>query len=160
MDTKRNLERGQAIVLLAVTIVVLLGFTALAIDGGMVYADRRRAQNGADAAALAGALQRVNDASDAVVLEAITYSLQGNGYDMSNVRTNIHAGQDYSGEFFLITVEMTRTTRTSFLQVFYQGEMKNRDCHRTGSPQPAGYAGYGHRRHGQLPARWWLGHQR
>ncbi len=34
--------------------VVLLGFTALAIDGGMVYADRRHAQNGADASSLAG----------------------------------------------------------------------------------------------------------
>lgn len=50
----RNSERGQAFVLLAAAFVVLLGFTALAIDGGMVYADRRRAQNGADAASLAG----------------------------------------------------------------------------------------------------------
>ena len=35
-------------------LVVLLGFTALAIDGSVVYSDRRYAQNAADAASLAG----------------------------------------------------------------------------------------------------------
>ena len=35
--------------------VVLLGFAALAIDGSMIYSDRRTAQNAADAAAMAGA---------------------------------------------------------------------------------------------------------
>ena len=47
-------ERGQAIVVIAVSLVVLLGFAALAIDGGMVYADRREIKNVADAAALSG----------------------------------------------------------------------------------------------------------
>ena len=47
-------EGGQAIVLIAVALVVLLGFTALAVDGSMLYSDRRHAQNGADAASLAG----------------------------------------------------------------------------------------------------------
>jgi type II secretory pathway pseudopilin PulG len=42
-------------ILLALAIIVLLGFTALAVDLGMAYADRRQAQNAADAAALAGA---------------------------------------------------------------------------------------------------------
>lgn len=47
-------ESGQALILLAFGIVALLGFTALAIDGGMIYSDRRHAQNGTDAASLAG----------------------------------------------------------------------------------------------------------
>ncbi len=47
-------EKGQAIVYLVVGMIVFLGFVALAIDGGMVLADRRHAQNAADAAALAG----------------------------------------------------------------------------------------------------------
>jgi hypothetical protein len=54
MTTPRSSEKGQALVLLVLAFVVLLGFTALAIDGGMVYADRRHAQNGADASSLAG----------------------------------------------------------------------------------------------------------
>ena len=48
-------EHGQIMILLALAIIVLLGFTALAVDMGMAYADRRQAQNAADAAALAGA---------------------------------------------------------------------------------------------------------
>jgi hypothetical protein len=47
-------ERGQALVLLTLAIVVLLGFTALAVDGSMIYSDRRYAQNGADTSSLAG----------------------------------------------------------------------------------------------------------
>jgi hypothetical protein len=48
-------EHGQVIILLAMALVGLFGFTALAIDGGMIYSDRRIAQNAADAAAMAGA---------------------------------------------------------------------------------------------------------
>jgi hypothetical protein len=47
-------EKGQASVLLALALIGLLGFTALAIDGGMVYANRRHMQNASDAASLAG----------------------------------------------------------------------------------------------------------
>ena len=61
MEDKRRLamiknrsERGQALVLIVLGVVVLLGFTALAIDGGSLYADRRFAQNGADTASWAG----------------------------------------------------------------------------------------------------------
>jgi uncharacterized membrane protein len=52
---KNRSERGQALILLAVSLVVLLGFTALAIDGSLLYSDRRQLQTAADAAALAGA---------------------------------------------------------------------------------------------------------
>jgi hypothetical protein len=47
-------EKGQALVLIAFAFIAMLGFVALAIDGGMIYADRRFTQNGADAASLAG----------------------------------------------------------------------------------------------------------
>ena len=47
-------ERGQTTVLLALAFIALLGFAALAIDGGMVYANRRHMQNASDAASLAG----------------------------------------------------------------------------------------------------------
>lgn len=47
-------ENGQVMVLLVLSMVALLGFAALAIDGGMTYSDRRHAQDGADAASLAG----------------------------------------------------------------------------------------------------------
>jgi uncharacterized membrane protein len=80
MKRKHPSESGQAIVLLAISIVVLLGFTALAVDGGMIFSDRRHAQNAADAAALAGALQKSNLQSDAVVIQAAERSVESNGF--------------------------------------------------------------------------------
>ncbi|KIS26609.1 hypothetical protein TV39_15135 [Arthrobacter sp. SPG23] len=53
--TRKNAEgeRGAAAVIVAFTMVVLLGFTALAVDVGAVYAEKAQLQNGADATALA-----------------------------------------------------------------------------------------------------------
>jgi hypothetical protein len=48
-------ENGQILLILTVGIVALLGFLALAVDGGMIYADRRFDQNAADASSFAGA---------------------------------------------------------------------------------------------------------
>ena len=49
-----NGERGQAIVLFALTLVAVLLFTGLAFDGGYAFVNRRDAQNAADLASLAG----------------------------------------------------------------------------------------------------------
>ena len=54
-------EKGQAIILIAFGIVAMIGFTALAIDGGRALSDRRHAQNAADTAVLAAALDKVNN---------------------------------------------------------------------------------------------------
>lgn len=48
-------QSGQAVVLVAVAVVVLTAILALALDGGGIYLDRRQVQNAADSAALAGA---------------------------------------------------------------------------------------------------------
>ncbi len=47
-------QRGAIAVLVAVTLAMLLGFTALAIDVGYLFVVRNELQNAADAAALAG----------------------------------------------------------------------------------------------------------
>ena len=54
MIKKTKSESGQVLVFLVVVLVALLGFSALAIDGGMIYAGRRLVQTAADAAAMAG----------------------------------------------------------------------------------------------------------
>ncbi|MFS2089562.1 pilus assembly protein TadG-related protein [Paenarthrobacter nicotinovorans] len=46
-------ESGASSVIVAVLMVVLLGFAALAVDVGAIYAEKAQLQNGADAAALA-----------------------------------------------------------------------------------------------------------
>src|SRR5712692_3095817 len=49
----RSLQEGQAIVLIALLILVLFGMLGLAIDSGRAYVDRRDQQTAVDAAALA-----------------------------------------------------------------------------------------------------------
>ncbi len=67
---QRNLESGQVIVLLAVGLLALLGLTAVAIDGGMIYADRRFDQNAANSASYAGA----GSAAIAMENKGVTYN--------------------------------------------------------------------------------------
>ena len=57
-------ESGQVLVILVLAIVGLLAFAALAIDGGLIYADRRGAQNAADASVLAGGYRVANTLDD------------------------------------------------------------------------------------------------
>lgn len=60
-------ESGQIIVLLALSLVVVMVVAALAVDGGMIYSERRFAQNAADASSLAGGgyvlnyMEKLND---------------------------------------------------------------------------------------------------
>ncbi len=54
-DPENENEHGQTMIQLALALIVLLGFVALAIDLGSGYLERRRMQNAADAGALAGA---------------------------------------------------------------------------------------------------------
>ena len=58
MKKARRSESGQVFVILILVLFGLIGFTALAIDGGMIYSERRRAQNAADTGALAAALAK------------------------------------------------------------------------------------------------------
>ena len=78
-------QRGQALILIAVGIVVMLGMTALAIDGGNAFADRRHAQNAADTAALSAALAKINNQN---WMEAAYLRAASNTYDDDGV-TNI-----------------------------------------------------------------------
>ena len=126
-QTIKKKEHGQAIILIALAMVVLLGFTALAIDGGMLYSDRRHAQNAADAAALSGALQKANNQSNDVILNAIYASASGNGYSGSQVSGAVSGPfQDpISGKYYLVTAEITATTKANFAQFVYKGPLQN-----------------------------------
>ena len=52
-----NQEKGAVIIIAAIMIVVLFGFTALVIDVGQLYAVRRQMVSAADGGALAGAME-------------------------------------------------------------------------------------------------------
>lgn len=76
-------ERGAAAFVVAISLLVLVGFAALAIDGGLGFDQRRGTQNAADNAALAAAWEacnpRVAGAPDPVG-SALAVAAQ-NGYD-------------------------------------------------------------------------------
>src|SRR3990172_1767730 len=78
MKETKHSESGQVFVILVLALIGLLGFTALAIDGGVVDSERRRAQNAADAGALAAALAKTQSQNLHVAALNRTAS---NGYD-------------------------------------------------------------------------------
>lgn len=61
---KSDSERGAVSIIVAIMLVVLLGFGAMAVDVGMLYAERTQLRNGADAAALAVAQKCAKSLSD------------------------------------------------------------------------------------------------
>jgi Flp pilus assembly protein TadG len=73
-------ERGQAIIVVALIFVMLLGFAGLAIDVSSAYALRRYERSAADAAALAGAqdlqVPKTRSVTDVERTSARTHALQ------------------------------------------------------------------------------------
>jgi len=91
-------QKGQALILIVLAIVGMIGLVALAIDGGNAFSDRRHAQNAADTAALAAALAKIKAERQDPPLtpEEIQIALQNaaidransNGYPVSTVTVN------------------------------------------------------------------------
>ena len=78
MTFARKDERGQAVVLMVLALVVLLGMSAMVLDVGSWFHTQRRLQGTADAAALAGA-QQLPDAPSAAQSMALNYANQNGG---------------------------------------------------------------------------------
>jgi hypothetical protein len=135
-------ERGQAIVYLVLGLVVFFGFVALAIDGGMVLADRRNEQNAADAASLAGGAKA---ASDLAQLECpVFFSCDGvydakqaaihraaqNGFNIIQKTDGIEynyvdATCNSQNKTIDVTVEISATTPSNFLQLVFPSALHN-----------------------------------
>lgn len=113
-------ESGQAIVLLVLGMIGLLGMAGVAIDGGNLYTQKRRAQNAVDNAALAYALA-LNQETGNELTQANTV-LNTNGYynGQNNVVYSIAsppAGYDNS----YVEVVLTATVPTAFIHFVYGG---------------------------------------
>jgi hypothetical protein len=127
MSTNNLSERGQALILIVFAIGALFGITGLAIDGGSLYSDRRRAQNAADAAALAGALARINGES----WVDTTYQVAtNNGFknDGKRALVEVHSppiSGTYKGNIEYIQVRITSIVRTPFASVVGMHNMSN-----------------------------------
>lgn len=109
-------ERGQAIVLIAFAILGLFAIVGLAVDGGMVYADRRQAQNAADSAALASALAHIRGGNyRAAALQQAAENGYANDGGQSEVQVNFPPlSGPYRGNTEYIQVIITSRQRTVF----------------------------------------------
>ncbi|MEA3374755.1 MAG: Tad domain-containing protein [Chloroflexota bacterium] len=115
-SVKDDKERGQILVQVALMVVVLFAFVALALDVGHVYAGRRRMQNAADAGALAGAQAICFDrlSEDEAKEVAREYAVERNdsqGADVGVV-SSIGAAAGYT-----VTVVTSQTLDTFFAGV-------------------------------------------
>lgn len=100
-------EKGGILPLVAISMVALLGMTALVVDVGGLYLARRQMVNAADAAALAGAQEFLQQPS---IIEAVArkYAVEFNGADADKV--TVEVCQDSN----TVTVEAARKVEFSF----------------------------------------------
>src|SRR5947207_7138326 len=115
MNTSKKQE-GFVLVVLAIVLLALVGFLALAVDIGVLYSARTSAQGVADAAALAGAGTFINDtqspqpqtASDNALQVAINNSILGQPVAAGDVNVNVDLGNRR------VTVDVQSTQNTYF----------------------------------------------
>jgi len=85
-------EKGQALIVIAIAALALFSFAALAIDGSIVFSDRRHSQNASDTAVLAAALAKVQNESKGMNVNWQTVGLAraaDNDYDDANPVTEV-----------------------------------------------------------------------
>jgi len=80
-------EQGQSMVVIALILSVLMGFLAVAIDGGNNFLQRRRMQNAADGAAVAGAVEMATGTSNELAVCSVIrqYAVTRGGADSDQV---------------------------------------------------------------------------
>ncbi len=117
----KTTEKGQAILIIALSIIVLMGFAALAIDGARLYSERRAAQNAADAAVLSAALTKCTNGN---IVSAAQQIAASNGYNNDGVKNivvvnNPPLSGTYSGNTKYIEVIITTKVDPGFAVFFH-----------------------------------------
>jgi hypothetical protein len=119
--TRLRSERGQALILAALAMVVILGFAALAIDVGYWYSQKREVQNAVDAAALAGAQELPDNPAGAetVAREYLTKNgvSEANGDTVSITFRRTDPEGDPT-EWDTVVIEVERPAEAWFAKVF------------------------------------------
>ena len=117
---------GQILVLATISMVVLLGFTALAVDMGYLYSTRRRMQTAADAAAVAGATA-LRDGEDYTKAADDVSSFNGFTNSQNNVAVTVSEPtlpSPYPSDVTYVEVDISQNVPTFFLRVLGYNSMK------------------------------------
>jgi Putative Flp pilus-assembly TadE/G-like len=114
-------ETGQVLVLTALTLTLLMGMMALAIDVGLLFRARRVAQTAADAGAMAGALEWNNNGTANVA--SVARAAAGNN-GITSTATNVHVNispnitSPYHNTSGFVEVLVSQPNPTYFMSLF------------------------------------------
>ena len=127
MDTQRtSRERGQILVLFALSLVAIIGMVGLVLDSGGAFAQRRSQQNAADVAALAAANDLIANQGDADWVATAESIASQNGYADTVNGASVEVscvncpGQalDLAVPGVQVTVNITAPHRNNFASIF------------------------------------------
>jgi Flp pilus assembly protein TadG len=110
----RRDANGQVLVVFALSVIVLMGFAGLALDGGSSFAQRRDQQTAADLAALAGANDfLISGIQDQAFARARTVAAR-NGYTHGSGDTTVNVTLDTTNGI-LVTVGIAAVHRNAIV---------------------------------------------
>jgi Flp pilus assembly protein TadG len=127
MMRSSQFERGQALIVIALAFVGIVGVMGLVVDGGNAFNDRRRAQNAADSAALASAHARLTGGD---MVGAALAAAAENGYNndgANNVVSLYSPPRDgpHAGDIEYIQVIITSNVKTYFARIIGTDQVTN-----------------------------------
>lgn len=125
----KRMQRGQALIIIALALVGLAGMTGLVIDGGNVFLDRRNAQSAADSAALSAALTRVRGGQN--LSAAALSSAAQNGYNNDGTTSTVEVHNPpisgpNAGNVEYVQVIIVSHVKTYFARVVGWSRLTNR----------------------------------
>jgi hypothetical protein len=109
---------GQAVILIAITLLAMLMMVGVAIDAGQVYSARRAMQEAADAAAYAGSITLYQGGNQSQAFTAATADATRNGFTHDGTTTWITVAQPTVAPFNtaeFIEVTIVRNVRTTLV---------------------------------------------
>jgi hypothetical protein len=110
MLTRIRDERGAAAFTVAISLLLLVGFAALAIDGGLGFDQRRGTQNAADNAALAAAWEACNPSGGTTPQAAALAVAAQNGYDDNDPDVVVTVSALSTTEYEVVIQQVNDTT--------------------------------------------------
>jgi len=141
---QRGALRGQVLILLALLLAALLGFSALAVDVAFAYAERRLLQNMVDAAALAGARALYDGQSPSQATAAAQAAFRANltdNHDSGEGLTVTQLDVEIDQTNRIVRVTASADIERFFLRAFYDGPWRTEALAAAQvGQQPADYA--------------------
>ena len=127
----KNKEKGQIIIILAVSLIAILGVTALAVDGSMIYRERREDQTTADSSALSAATTAAANSTCAVartaaITAAQNFALAQEGVTLANDSSSpnrVEATCSADSTTLDIRIVVTSNPETTFAKMVSRNEL-------------------------------------